>query len=203
MRTQIIKLNAPGWRSEVLAEAARVVRGGGVIVFPTDTVYGLGGDGNRREVVERIYEIKKRRADKPLIRLIASLDEVESCLRNPDHRRVAEKFWPGPLTLILTLSDGSRRGFRFPGHDFLCRLIGEIGVEMVATSANPSGHSEITDGTVARRDFSGKVDLIIDGGEVSGRPSTVLDLTVSPERILREGPITREQIEACLGHRIE
>ncbi|MFH1039238.1 MAG: L-threonylcarbamoyladenylate synthase [PVC group bacterium] len=202
MNTRFIHLNHREKEPEALFEAGRILAEGGVILFPTETVYGLGGDGNNPAVVKRIYRIKKRSGNKPLVRLIADREKIRSLPAEEGQRRLLEEFWPGPLTVILRTPEGIHQGYRLPGHDFLRRLIEESGVALVATSANLSGEPAIIDGAAARRLFSGKVDLIIDGGEVAGAASTVLDLTASPERILREGPVTREEIEACLGHRV-
>ena len=202
MKTEIIRLDPAGSPDEAAEAAARVIGAGGVVVFPTETVYGLGGDGGRGEVRERICEIKGRERDKPLARLIADPREVEGLLRDAGHRRLVEKFWPGPLTLVLRGPDGTKQGFRLPDFPFIRKVIGECGCPLVATSANPSGGPEITGGEEARAEFAGLVDLIIDGGEVSGSASTVLDLTVRPEKILREGPVSREEIEEVLGREI-
>ncbi len=201
--TEYVDLNLSGWSREVLDNAGEVLAGGGVILFPTETVYGLGGDGKNPAVVERIYRIKKRSGDKPLVRLIADQAEVMPLLSGEGQVRLLDKYWPGPLTVILRTDGGKTRGYRIPGHDFIRRMIEASGVKMVATSANRSGEPAITDGVTARREFGGRVDLIIDGGTVSGTASTVLDLSVSPPRILREGPVTKVEIEDCLGGKVE
>ncbi len=202
MNTRFIQLKNQGEEPETLFEASRIVAGGGVVIFPTETVYGIGGDGSNPRVVERIFRIKKRKPGKPLVRLIADLEDIRGFLGGPEHVRLLETFWPGPLTVVLTASGCSTRGYRMPDHDFVRSLAARSGIDFVATSANISGEPAITNGAVARREFDGLVDLIIDGGEVGGDASTVLDLTSSPERLLREGPVTREEIESCLGHRV-
>lgn len=202
MKTKVIVFDPAAPADGVTGEAVRAIRAGGLVVFPTETVYGLGGDGGRVEVVNRIYELKGRRWDKPLVRLIADLKEVENLFKKTAHRRLAETFWPGPLTLILEQPDGVRQGFRVPVCLFARKLAAECGVPLVATSANPSGGPEVVSGEEARRLFSGAVDLIVDGGTLAGTASTVLDLTVSPEKILRPGPITQKQIERfCVDFR--
>ena len=184
-------------------ETTRVLVGGGVVLFPTETVYGLGGDGANPSVVEKIYRIKNRSGDKPLVRLLADQAEISQMLTEDGQAVLLRKYWPGPLTVILRRPGGATCGYRIPGHHFVRRMIEESGVEMVATSANQSGEPAITDAVVACREFGGRVDLIIDGGRVSGSASTVLNLSVSPPRILREGPVTRSEIEACLGYKVE
>ena len=200
--TEHVDLSLSGWSQEILDTAVRVLAGGGVVLFPTETVYGLGGDGGNPAVVERIYRIKKRSGDKPLVRLIADQSEIRPMLTEDGQAGLLRKYWPGPLTVILRTPEGITRGYRIPGHEFIRRMIEESGVEMVATSANRSGEPAIMDGAAARREFGGRVDLIIDGGKVTGIASTVLDLSVSPPRILREGPVPRAEIEACLGYRV-
>ena len=191
-----------GWSQEILDNAGRIIAGGGVVVFPTETVYGIGGDGRDPEVVGKIYRIKKRNDKKPLVRLISDLEDIRELLNGEGELCLLKEYWPGPLTVILRTEGGKTCGFRLPGHDYIRRMIEMSGVEMVATSANRSGEPAITDGVTARSEFGGRVDLIIDGGKVMGRSSTVLDLAVSPPRILREGPVTRAEIEACLGYRV-
>lgn len=178
--TEYVDISLSGWSQEILDSAAGVLASGGVVLFPTETVYGLGGDGSNSAVVERIYRIKKRSGKKPLVRLVANQGEVGSLLSGDGQIRLLDKYWPGPLTVILRTDGGKTRGYRIPGHDFIRRMIEESGVDMVATSANLSGEPAITDGTTARREFGGRVDLIIDGGTVSGTASTVLDLSISP-----------------------
>lgn len=202
MKTKIITLDPAAPSEKTLNETVRVIRKGGVLIFPTETVYGLGGDGRQVDVVNRIYEIKGREKRKPLSRLIADWKEVEALLEKAEHRRLAERFWPGPLTLILKLPDGSRQGFRFPDHIFVQRMIRRSKVPIVATSANLSREPEVATGEEAREKFSGQVDLILDGGRVSGCPSTVLDLSVYPEEILRKGPVSKEDMEKYLGHKV-
>jgi L-threonylcarbamoyladenylate synthase len=201
--TEYANINLSGWSQEVLDNAVGVLAGGGVVLFPTETVYGLGGDGSNPAVIERIYRIKKRSGEKPLVRLIADQGEVRSLLSGEGQIRLLNRYWPGPLTVILPTDGGKTRGYRIPGHDFIRRIIEKSGVDMVATSANRSGELAITDGVTARQEFGGRVDLIIDGGEVSGTASTVLDLSVSPPMILREGPVTKVEIEDCLGCEVE
>ncbi len=203
MSTIVLEVDLAAPAPEVLERFAAVLRSGGVAIFPTDTVYGIGGDGRRKEVIRRICQIKGRPEDKPLVRLISSPGAVSEWLTRLEDRHLAERFWPGPLTLILLLPGGLRRGFRCPDQQLIRELIKRSGIELAATSANLSGQPEVVSGEEARQIFSGKVDLILDGGMISGRPSTVLDLSVFPEKILRSGPVTRSEIEECLGYAID
>jgi len=195
----IIRLNGPEGRGRALEEGSKVLKRGGVAVIPTDTVYGLAVDGANREAVERVYRIKRRPPDKPLVRLVADRSEVIPLLSSPGEVRLLEKFWPGPLTVILRAPEGESRGYRMPDHGAVRELIRFSGVELAATSANRSGEPVVTSPADAEALFAGEVDLIIDGGELSGAASTVLDLSVSPPRLLREGPVRRELLIELLG----
>ncbi len=203
MSATVLQIDTARPDPEIIKSAATILRRGGIAIFPTDTVYGIGGDGRREEVIRRICQIKGRPEDKPLVRLISSPEAVSEWLTRPEHRQLAERFWPGPLTLILLLPGGLRRGFRCPDQPLVRDLIKFSGIELAATSANLSGEPEAVSGEEACQIFSGKVDLILDGGRISGRPSTVLDLSVSPEKILRPGPVTRAEIEESLGYPID
>jgi len=203
LKQKVIQLAQAGGEKEALLESSRVLAGGGVVLFPTETVYGLGGDGSNPSVVEKIYRIKSRSGDKPLVRLLADQAEISQLLTEEGQNLLLRRYWPGPLTVILRHPDGRTCGYRLPGHHFVRRMIEESGVEVVATSANRSGEPAITDGATACREFRGRVDLIIDGGKVTGEASTVLDLSVSPPRILREGPVTKVEIEYCLGYEVQ
>ena len=203
MSATVLQINPASPDPEIIKTAAAILRRGGIAIFPTDTVYGIGGDGRRKEVIRRICKIKGRPAKKPLARLISAPEEGRRWLKRPEHRKLAERFWPGPLTLIILLPGGPRRGFRCPEQPLIRNLIELSGIELAATSANLSGRREVMSGEEARQIFSERVDLILDGGIISGPPSTVLDLTVFPAKILRAGPISRPEIEECLGYAID
>lgn len=187
MAAAIIRLNEPGRRAEALQAGAKALKRGGVMIIPTDTVYGLVVDGRNREAVEKLYRIKRRPPGKPLVRLVADRETVFPLLSSAGQVRILEKFWPGPLTVILEEPGGGRRGYRLPDHDLLRELIWSSGVELAATSANRSGEPVLTSPEAAAALFAGEVDLIIDGGELSGAASTVLDLTVSPPAFSGKG----------------
>ena len=125
METIVIQLDHRGGEREALLNSTRVLAGGGVVLFPTETVYGLGGDGSNPAAVERIYQIKKRRGDKPLVRLIADRGEIRPLLIGEGPVRLLDRYWPGPLTVILRTDGGKTRGYRNPGHDFIRRMIRE------------------------------------------------------------------------------
>ncbi len=210
METPILSIAADESSPEQDRRIIRVLNSGGIIVYPTDTFYGMGASGFSPAAIQKIYQIKLRDRKKPLSLVISNLDMLETIACDlpsifPD---LALKFWPGPLTVIVNASPilpddllGFRKtiGVRVPDHTWLQQLIHRAGYPLTATSANLSGGKDITDPAEAASLFSGQVDLIIDGGITrGGHPSTVLDLSVYPFRILREGAIPRSQLEDYL-----
>lgn len=212
MDTQIIKIDmeAPGWESQ-LDLAAQVLKAGGLVAFPTETVYGLGANALDAHAVEGIYRAKGRPADNPLIVHIADTKAVET-LAGTIPRVVTllmDAFWPGPLTLVMPKSEMipsiitaglDTVGIRMPCHPIALALIKKAGIPIAAPSANSSGRPSPTLAKHVIDDLSGKVDTIIDGGSTNvGVESTVLDTTTEPPMILRPGGITREQLQKLLG----
>lgn len=195
--------------NELIKEAAVLLNSGGLLILPTETVYGLAGDASNPHAIERIYRIKGRSFDKPLAISIASFDQLDGLTSEitSDARSVMERFWPGPLTLIfkpspavgndITRGSGGV-GIRFPDHPLLLGIIREFGRPIVLTSANLSGRpSPVT--LAEAEELFGQVDLVIDGAKTSlGRESTVLDLTQNPPAILREGAILPSQFEGII-----
>ncbi len=201
MMTRILKIDARKSDFGSLAEIIRALRNDGIIIYPTDTFYGLGASCFSKKAVEKIYVLKNREKRKPLSIVIADramLDDVVSSYP-PLFQRISEKFWPGPLTLIMPASkrvpsflQSSEKtiGVRLPDHDWLRELIHAAGFPLTATSANLSGEKEVSDAFEAVSIFEGLVDLIVDGGATEGKlPSTVLDLTQQKPVILREGAV--------------
>jgi len=206
MQTEIIRTDIAREDPEILLKVAGILGRGGLIVYPTDTFYGLGASGYQADAVRGIYRVKQRDASKPLSLVIsdyAMLQDIAGELP-PVLPALSEAFWPGPLTVVVPASSrlpdvllGASRniGVRIPDLAWLRRLVRESGFPLTATSANLSGADEIADPREAVRIFQGKVDLIVDGGATSGgRPSTVLDLSVHPPRILRQGGVSRERL---------
>lgn len=192
---------------EVVEEAIRVISEGGLVVFPTDTVYGVGADPKNPEAVERIYRAKRRDRSKPIPLLISSPEAVEEVVESVPwtFRRLADAFWPGGLTIVLRAREGAlpealtagsgKVGVRMPNHPLALKLIEGCGGMLAATSANLSGGKEATRLEEVDGELLEEVDLAIDGGETGGlAPSTVVDLTTSPPRVLREGAIPSSEI---------
>ena len=215
MNTKIIKVPPEevltGADEEALQEAGRILKEGGLVAFPTETVYGLGGDGLNSESSRKIYAAKGRPSDNPLIIHICRLEDIHGIVSEltEDARLVAEAFWPGPLTLILPKAGRVPRettggldtvAVRFPSHPVARKLIEYGGGYIAAPSANVSGRPSPTVAKYVIEDMDGRIDMIVDGGEVGiGLESTILDMTVKPARILRPGYITREMLEDVLG----
>jgi L-threonylcarbamoyladenylate synthase len=204
MKTEVIKSDHP----VVLEHALDVLKHGGLVVFPTDTVYGLGALPTKDEFIERLYAIKGRESTRAIAILIGSASELEqvSVLPNDSAWQLARRFWPGPLTLIVprrpslpaALSPNETIGVRVPDHQFaldLLHLTGPLGV----TSANISGRSNTTSAQEVLAQLDGKVHLVVDGGlSPGGVPSTVVDCTSPEPIILRSGPIKITDISAVV-----
>jgi L-threonylcarbamoyladenylate synthase len=196
-----------------IAEAAHILRGGGLVALPTETVYGLAADAASDAAVARIYAAKARPRFNPLIAHVTSLEAaLEQGIFSTDALRLAEAFWPGPLTLVIPLAPGatvcaaSRAGqqniaLRVPAHPVALAVIAAAGRPLAAPSANRSGQvSPVTAAHVARDFSAGEIDLILDGGRCPvGVESTITECLEAP-RVLRPGGITRRDIEAVLGH---
>lgn len=216
MNTKIVKIQSGGEafsaeEEEALRQAGKILKDGGLVAFPTETVYGLGGDGLNRESSKKIYAAKGRPSDNPLIIHICRLEDISSVARDfPETaRKAAEAFWPGPLTMILPKSDRvpyettgglDTVAVRFPAHPVARKLIDCGGGFVAAPSANLSGKPSPTAAKYVIEDMNGRIDMILDGGEDNiGLESTIVDMTVTPPRILRPGFITREMLEKALG----
>lgn len=197
-----------------LQEAAGILRAGGLVAFPTETVYGLGGNGLLKEASRSIYAAKGRPSDNPLILHISDMKELEPITREiPGRARtLAEHFWPGPLTMILnkaeivpleTTGGLSTVAVRMPEHEVARRLIALAGVPVAAPSANTSGRPSPTTAAHVREDLEGKIEAILDGGPSGiGLESTIVDLSGEEPVLLRPGAITAEMLEKALGERV-
>ncbi len=178
---------------------AEIIKKGGIGVYPTDTIYGLIGSALSESVVERLYNIKGRDEDKPFIILISDIKELGqfSAVLSPELERIMKTYWPGPLTIILKTNGDTytylHRGkgplaFRLPEKKELRELIKEVG-PLVAPSANTQGDEPARNIEEARSYFGGSVDFYVDGGEIQGHSSTIVDATSEPYKIIREGSV--------------
>ncbi len=209
MNTKIIKIHDND--QDVFIEAGKIIRSGGLVAFPTETVYGLGANALDSEAVAGIFRAKGRPQDNPLISHIADFQEIYSLCREvpPEAELLAENFWPGPLTMVLKKSDAipmsvsaglDTAGIRLPSHPAARALIRAAGVPIAAPSANTSGKPSPTTAAHVLADMDGKIDMILDGGACSvGLESTVVSLCGERPRLLRPGGITLEQLESVLG----
>ena len=195
-------------------EAARLLAGGKLVAVPTETVYGLASDAFSEEAVHANYEAKGRPDTKPLNVLVDGTPMVEKVCKDipPDAYRLAEAFWPGPLTMILQGSGslpaivpagGATQGVRCPDHPDTLSVIRALGRPLACPSANLSGHPSPKSAGDVLAQLGGRIDAVLDGGPCSvGVESTILDLTVSPFRILRQGGLSKAEIEAVLGREV-
>ncbi len=197
--------------SAVIREAAAVLKRGGLVAFPTETVYGLGADASNPAAVERIYEVKGRPASHPVIVHIGDAGQLERWAREVPEaaRKLAARFWPGPLTLVLKRAPGvgdnltggeDTIGLRLPGHPVALELLRQFGGGIAAPSANKFGRISPTTAEHVSDDLGDEVDLILDGGPCEiGIESTIVDLSRDRPVLLRPGRISTGDIAATLG----
>jgi L-threonylcarbamoyladenylate synthase len=206
MSASLIKIDPARYDPELVREARESILGGGVVVFPTETFYGLGASAFSASGVKKIYALKDRDQGKPLSIVVADLAAAEVCIEYPPVAffDLARRFWPGPLTLVLRarplfpeemLGEGRTIAMRVPGMAWLQSFLKDLGVPLTATSANRSGGEEIADPARILAEFQEKDVTIIAGGPTpGGLSSTIVDLTVDPPKILREGAIPTSRI---------
>lgn len=209
--TRIIPISAEHLDDKVIENVALVLRSGGLVAFPTETVYGLGADALNVGAVQKVFEAKGRPSNNPLIVHIASLENVKSfATRLPvKGLKLAHRFWPGPLTLVVkrksivpnNVTAGLKTvALRVPNHPVTLKLLKKFGSGIVGPSANTSGHPSPTSAEHVYDDLKGKIDLILDAGPTKiGVESTVLDVTVDPPVILRLGGLSQQDIENEIG----
>ncbi len=208
---QIVEENIDAAAKTALEHAGQIIRDGGLVAFPTETVYGLGGDALNPESSRKIYAAKGRPSDNPLIVHVADMDSVAAIVKEiPEAaRKLADAFWPGPLTMIMNKSERvpyettgglDTVAIRMPNNKIALELIRQSGGYIAAPSANTSGRPSPTVARYCVEDLSGKIEMIIDGGQVGiGLESTIVDLTSDTPMILRPGYITREMLGDVLG----
>lgn len=211
MRTIIQTVTEEQLQGNILEQASKILRQGGLVAFPTETVYGLGADALKEEAAKKIYAAKGRPSDNPLIVHISKVEDLSVlCKEVPEVAyKLAEAFWPGPLTMILNKNQlvpyGTTGGLdtvaiRMPNNKITLKLIDQSGVYIAGPSANTSGRPSPTLASHVKEDLDGKIDWILDGGEVGiGIESTIVDLTSEVPTILRPGYITPKMLEEVVG----
>ena len=196
---------------ENIENAAQMIRAGGLVAVPTETVYGLAGNGLNETAVREIYEVKGRPAVKPLSLMVPDESAMERYCEDvpPQAHALAKRFWPGPLTIVLkakaeipsiVLAGGKTVGLRCPDHPLTLKLLKSCGLPLAAPSANPSGEPSPKTAQQVLDYFDGKIDAVIDGGPCGiGRESTLIDMSSTPYQILREAALSEESIAQALA----
>lgn len=209
--TTILHISPTDPDPEAIRQAAEILRRGGLVAFPTETVYGLGADVLNLDAVRKVFEAKGRPPDNPLIVHIATSKQLDDIVDEiPEQGKLlANAFWPGPLTLVmkrtilisdLVTANLDTVAVRMPNHPVPLAMIRALGEGIVGPSANLSGRPSPTTGQHVYDDLRGRVDLILDAGPTAiGLESTVIDVTVEPPTILRLGGLTKERIEELIG----
>lgn len=207
MRTKILASTD----TEAFAHAVRLLRAGKVIAFPTDTVYGIGADGFNARAIEQLFVVKERERGKAIPYLMSDAKTLSLVAREVPSaaRLLAEKFWPGGLTLVVPASarvpknliaGGETIAVRVPNHPVTRALIDSLGAPLAATSANISGGRDPANAQQVLAQLAGRIPLIVDGGATRGNvPSTVVDVTTAPAKVLRVGVISVAEIERIVG----
>lgn len=211
MQTLVVTQDENRIDRQTIMQAGEIIRNGGLVAFPTETVYGLGGDGLNPDSSRKIYAAKGRPSDNPLIIHIYRMEDLQVLVKEiPDNaKKLAEAFWPGPLTMILPKADLVPKettggldtvAVRMPSHKVALAFIEAAGGFVAAPSANLSGKPSPTLAKYVVEDMDGRIDMIIDGGDIAiGLESTIVDLTGEVPMILRPGYITLDMLQDVLG----
>ncbi|MDD5944947.1 MAG: L-threonylcarbamoyladenylate synthase [Clostridia bacterium] len=211
METKLVKVDSENPERELLTEAAEILRKGGLVAFPTETVYGLGANGLDGDACKRIYEAKGRPSDNPLILTIGDISGLYPIVSRvtENAEKIIDAFWPGPITLVLPKADCvpsavtgglDTVAVRYPSNKIARELIKLAGIPVAAPSANSSGKPSPTRASHVAFDLDGKIDMIIDGGAADwGLESTILDVSEDKLVLLRPGAVTQEMIEKVVG----
>lgn len=215
MKTVVKNIDRTQLKSEkskgIIAQAGEILRAGGLVAFPTETVYGLGADGLNEDAAGKIYAAKGRPSDNPLIVHITEIKDLKkiAAVVSGEAYKIADRYWPGPITMIFEKTGEVPYGttgmletvaVRMPDDEVAREIIRAGGGFVAAPSANTSGRPSPTSAAHVKEDLDGKIDMIVDGGRVEiGVESTILDMTVTPPMILRPGAVTKEMLEELIG----
>jgi L-threonylcarbamoyladenylate synthase len=211
VKTEVLRINSKRPNESIIARAAKLISSGEIVAFPTETVYGLGANALDPSAISKIYQMKGRPSDNPLIVHIADMKTLRGLVNeiSPSDMRIIKKFWPGPVTLVLkkskivpkiTTGGLGTIAVRMPRNKIALALIKRSGFPIAAPSANISGRPSPTNASHVKDDLDGKVKMILDGGNTEiGIESTVIDMTLRTPVILRPGGISKESIEDEIG----
>lgn len=211
METAVIRVDPFRPEPSVIVPAADVLRGGGVVAFPTETVYGLAALALRSDAVERLFTVKARPLSLPVAVQVATVDEITKIAQNvsPVALRLAHRYMPGPLTIVLQASSivpkqvtggTDKVGIRIPSHPVALALLRAADTPLAVTSANLHGKPAPCRAQDVLSQLGGEIEMLLDGGTCPlGFESTVIDLTVEPAVILRQGPVTKVELDSFLG----
>ena len=204
---EILKINADKPEEKILTRAVEILSGGGIIAYPTETFYGLGADATNPKAIEKIFTVKGRDFKNPISLIIGNPDDVYPLVKDiPESaKKLMAVFWPGALTIVFAASDKisplltagtGKIGLRVSSHPFALKIIQKFKKPLTATSANASGKPECSLASDVIEQIGDKIDAIIDGEQTKGvKASTIIDVTCNPPVILREGAISRKEIE--------
>ncbi len=201
MQTLYFKVDPKAFEPRELEEPAALLRRGGLVAFPTETVYGLGANARDPDAVHRLRQVKGRPPEKPLTLHLASSEDVGQYVEEVPRiaRLLMERYWPGPLTIVFPGNAGTGVGVRVPASEVAQELIRQVGAPLVAPSANPHGREPATDAEAVRAYFDGAIDAVVDAGpSVIKQASAVVQVDAGGYRLLREGMITHEMIHQLL-----
>ena len=209
-RLKVYKTDCEYPEPEIIQDIGTIIQQGGVIAFPTRCLYGLGADAFNADAVDRVFKLKQRPSQKPILILIDQRIQLERLVSHvsPAASRIMDRFWPGGVTLVfeagvkvphhLTAGTG-KVGIRLPGHPVAAALVRSLGRPLTGTSANISGEPPCTNAKGVLESLGTRVDLVLDGGTTKGgKASTIMDVTVSPPEILREGIIDHKEIKKII-----
>ncbi len=201
LKTEVIKINPRKPETAMIKKAAGIIKKGGLVAFPTETVYGLGADYLDKDAVRKLYKVKNRPAGKPFTAHIADIKALKklSCEISGPAKKLIKIFWPGPLTLIVSAGNGEKIGVRMPANKAALDFISACETPIAAPSANISGNKPPVTADEVLSELGGKIEAVLDGGRTEiGIESTIVDLTTAPYKMLRIGAISEKEIARVL-----
>jgi L-threonylcarbamoyladenylate synthase len=208
---EILKIGADNSEEKILARAAEILAGGGIIAYPTETFYGLGADAINEKAIEKIFTVKGRNFNNPISLIIGQADDIYPLVQDVPQtaKKLMAAFWPGALTIVFLaannvstlLTAGSGKiGLRVSSHPIAHVIVQKLKKPLTATSANLSGFPECSRASEVAEQIGDKIDAVVDWGQTKGgKASTIIDVTCAPPVILREGAISRKAIYSCIN----